>query len=283
MLSSKKSRSTCTIGFGKSSVQTLERWSTSCGSTARRSIVRTTSLKASEKAQAPKRSSHSQSQALLAVSRTCRECGCRLSPLEAALHKCTEALEWSYGGDVVAPGPGGDAGCRVVRLPAKLPPAARSRLEALWAFVRAELPHSLGDPPSDSDQLLLALHGRRVVGLLWAERVSMARLIEVDSMDASDDITESSAATSPEILQSTGGTPALGVALMWVRRSEQRKNIATTMVDAMRAQASSLGRGDVPLEQVAFSQPTTQGFAFAARYLHRVRGGKVLVYLPDWR
>lgn len=167
----------------------------------------------------------------------------------------------------------------MVRLAEALSPAARARLAELWSFIRAELPHSLGEPPFDSpEQLLLALRGRRVVGLLWAERVSGARLVEVADVEASDNMLDNEAA-----VQLAGIAASLGVALIWVRRSEQRRHLATSLVDAARKAGANLGCAEIPLEQVAFSQPTTQGFAFASRYLQKARSGKVLVYVPDWK
>merc|ERR1719386_170001 len=41
-------------------------------------------------------------QTVLALARTCRECGMRLGPLEAAMHKCDEALQWTCAAEQLA-------------------------------------------------------------------------------------------------------------------------------------------------------------------------------------
>eukprot|EP00913_Durusdinium_trenchii_P021852 g20533.t1 len=57
--------------------------------------------------------------------------------------------------------------------------------------------------------------------------------------------------------------PSLGVALVWVRRRERRRGLATALVDCLRR----LNGGAT----VAFSQPTDLGFAFATRYSRQQR------------
>eukprot|EP00931_Biecheleriopsis_adriatica_P103401 TRINITY_DN78244_c0_g1_i1.p1 TRINITY_DN78244_c0_g1~~TRINITY_DN78244_c0_g1_i1.p1 ORF type:complete len:317 (-),score=47.18 TRINITY_DN78244_c0_g1_i1:176-1126(-) len=56
----------------------------------------------------------------------------------------------------------------------------------------------------------------------------------------------------------------LGVALIWVRRAERRRGIATALINAARHLAGSAG-GSRDMT-VAFSEPTDLGFAFASAY-----------------
>ena len=51
---------------------------------------------------------------------------------------------------------------------------------------------------------------------------------------------------------------AVGVAVIWVARSERRRGLATAMVDSVRRS-----------EPVAFSQPTELGWSFASSYSRR--------------
>eukprot|EP00927_Polykrikos_kofoidii_P062877 TRINITY_DN57676_c0_g1_i1.p1 TRINITY_DN57676_c0_g1~~TRINITY_DN57676_c0_g1_i1.p1 ORF type:complete len:277 (+),score=40.55 TRINITY_DN57676_c0_g1_i1:240-1070(+) len=236
-------------------------------------------------------------QTLLAVARRCRDCGLHLNAMEGALHQCSVALEWRFSGEVVANGWHGAAEsspevCRVLRLDQNLAPAAREQLEAVWDFIRKELPHSLGGPPvlasrcgaGEPPILLMGLRGRIVVGLLWAERVAAHRVFEVaDVSDCGKSHGSGCVSTTASHGDQHKQVAVLGVALIWVRRGEQRRGLATALVNAARRQPATFGCQDVALEEVAFSQPTDQGFEFASRYLHCARKGKVLIYEPPWQ
>lgn len=229
-------------------------------------------------------------QALLAVARSCRDCGQRLSPLEDALHQCSVSLEWPFPAESLS-----SDGCRVVRLgPSALRGAAGVRLVELWEKIRdTELSHTLELPSAErlanhSAWLLLALRGKEVLALLSAERVpaswaaispesasrtaltcdkqkSIAAPLQPHSEGA---VADHEAGTQPLIsieycarIQSHHGdgslqsfayaqqwepflsspwqarTPprragfALGVAVVWVRRRERRRGLATALVD----------------------------------------------------
>merc|ERR1719410_2670189 len=123
-----------------------------------------------------------QHQALLAFARRCLECGEHLGPMEASLHECAIMLEWPFGGDEV----GSFNGCRFLRLGAAslvtpavqhMSPRAQSRFDDIWEFVRNDVSHGLEQPTSEALAsgrafILLALQGRRVVGLVSAERLT---------------------------------------------------------------------------------------------------------------
>lgn len=223
---------------------------------------------------------------MLAVAHTCRECGARLDRLEALVHHCAAALEWPYGGDAVA-GPWAGAAraaissgaCRIVRLSAQLlaSRSASSRFGELWDYVRSDLSHGL-DPPAPSAAaagecaMLLALRGREVVGLLWAERATSAALLEADEADSHGGATE----TAPQV------PVQLGVALVWVRRSERRRGLATAMLDAARSCMAPFGAAVVSKAAVAFSQPTSMGAALACGYSGAYHAKRVPVYCPSW-
>lgn len=144
------------------------------------------------------------------------------------------------------------------------------------------------DPASSI--LLLGLRGRKVVGLLWAERVfakTNAKLANGAERPAA--VLEVRDPKDPEMVISREERPVvLGIRLIWVRRTEQRRGLASALVDAARQQSPSAAAAwgknisKVPLDEVAFSDPTGQGLAFAARYLQASRGGKVFVYQPAW-
>jgi N-acetyltransferase len=63
----------------------------------------------------------------------------------------------------------------------------------------------------------------------------------------------------------------LGVAQVWVSQHHRRQRVASQLLDAARAHAVYGHR--VPLQQVAFSQPTRFGRAFALAYLRSGEGG----------
>jgi len=129
--------------------------------------------------------------------------------------------------------------------------------------------------------LFLGLRGRDVVGLLWTERITGERTAEVHPSDRMD-IIEAGLDAGGAIPARRSGCASIGVALVWVRRAERRRGLATALVDVARQRGAYVGLPPIPLEQVAFTQPTQQGLNFAARYAGAVRGGNVLVYRPSW-
>jgi len=157
-------------------------------------------------------------------------------------------------------------GCHVIRLaPAALQtPAARDALERLWEFVRGDLGHSFERPPLEAVAmgecaLLLCLRGPRVAGLVCVERTEVAELPNGHGKVNSQ----------------------LGVALVWVRRVERRRGVASTLLDAARVSLGGLGSPAVPRGSVAFSQTTDAGSALASRYLD-MDASKVPIYTPRW-
>lgn len=88
------------------------------------------------------------------------------------------------------------------------------------------------------------------------------------TMHVTKDIKSSCKDPAGAIIYSEVPVPAVcGVRGLWVSRSERRKGIATKLLDAMR-QTFSLGYILEPC-QCAFSQPTSDGKAFAASYCQR--------------
>jgi len=262
---------------------------------------------------APPKPRASKQQTVLAVARQCRECGARLGALEGAMHRCVSALEWAFSAEEVA---GAWAGarmgtgtgrCRIVRLGLMglTSLAAREQFKAIWGFIRDELSHGLDLPtPADicagTSVVLLGLRGRGVVGFLLVESVNSAVVMDVEAQvgcDASgEEVTADPTAAGlltceldlPMDIDTQGKVPdrqrvALGIRLMWVRRCERRRGVATALVDAARKLAGGPGAPPVPLELVGFSQPTRQGLSFAARYQGASRGGRVFVYSPACR
>lgn len=203
----------------------------------------------------------------------------RLGALEGALHTCSAALEWPFAAHTVGgPWKGStvtSGACRIVRLGSGiLQDAARSHFRDLWEFIRGDLSHGL-DPPAleavsgGQSMLLLGLRGREIVGLIWAKPTRTAQLCATN-------------ATLDDIQRTAGVRTTIGVEIIWVRRSERRRGVATALVDAVREQAASFGGLPVPREAVAFSQPTEMGSSFAGSYSKSAsRNGRVLVYQPS--
>lgn len=233
-----------------------------------------------------------QKQAILAVARRCRDCGARLGVIEGALHRCTAALEWPFAVEALAgrwPGAsaGGTGSCRVVRLVGSClvsSPSAREHFAALWTFVRRDLSHGIDLPEASAlaagaSAVILGLRGREVAGLLWAERpAAAAGLVEIEGEGSKERTSEEPASTAA----GSQRCARLGVALIWVRKAERRRGLATALVDAARCHLAGLGEPPVPSEEVAFSQPTDLGRAFAGHYTRPACGGKILVYRPSW-
>ncbi|CAK9059428.1 unnamed protein product [Durusdinium trenchii] len=262
------------------------------------------------------------SQRLLAVTRVCRDCGVRLSPLEDALHHCAVSFDWPFPVETLSTSSSSLGPCRLVRLKAnQLRGAARKQLTELWEVVRdRELSHSLELPSiealaSQSAWLLLALKGREVLGMLSAERIT-TEIVEPETptcykrprnaktsdqeiveakmaghegrrslvpsifADENHELREAPAPSSALTVtpkkapKRCAAPPSLGVALVWVRRRERRRGLATALVDCLRR----LNGGAT----VAFSQPTDLGFAFATRYSRQQRFDSPMVYDPAW-
>eukprot|EP00933_Yihiella_yeosuensis_P039517 TRINITY_DN33581_c0_g1_i1.p1 TRINITY_DN33581_c0_g1~~TRINITY_DN33581_c0_g1_i1.p1 ORF type:complete len:353 (+),score=80.43 TRINITY_DN33581_c0_g1_i1:44-1102(+) len=171
--------------------------------------------------------------------------------------------------------------------------------------------------------LLLALRGREVVGLVSTERLLSDQIKEHRICNAPGlaDL-ESTAAEAEETFPPAAATPPgsttrpldaeetppplpisdidrpakrqrtndakmlLGIALVWVRRSERRRGLATSLVDAARLLAEEgCSFGSVPSKfsvSVAFSQPTNLGIAFARQYEASRSRDEVLLYEPKW-
>eukprot|EP00928_Gymnodinium_smaydae_P089284 TRINITY_DN73274_c0_g1_i1.p1 TRINITY_DN73274_c0_g1~~TRINITY_DN73274_c0_g1_i1.p1 ORF type:complete len:283 (-),score=51.95 TRINITY_DN73274_c0_g1_i1:37-885(-) len=248
-----------------------------------------------------------QRQALLGVARRCRDCGAQLDALNSTLHRCSSALEWTLGGESLpTPQVGGASeggacrGLRFLRLGRArlLSQVAQERLNELWEFVRNDLSHGLDLPAperlligaADPAAIFLALRGKEAVGLLVAERVVNAELFETKPLADADE-----AMRLAEPAKTGTNEEVLGINLVWVRRTERRKGLATLLLDVARQQAkealatqlpstllppSTQSPAMLPLARVAFSQPTSDGFRLAARYAGPARDGKVLVYQP---
>mmetsp|Transcript_98152 Transcript_98152/g.194373 ORF Transcript_98152/g.194373 Transcript_98152/m.194373 type:complete len:196 (+) Transcript_98152:233-820(+) len=195
--------------------------------------------------------------------------------MEAALHECTLMLEWPFGSDEVCASNGyrflrlGSAGLATL--------AAQSRFDDIWEFVRNDVSHGLEPPTKEALAegrafILLAVQGRRVVGLVSAERLTPDQKLQCMPDEDSPGLALVEPGVHPHgIFQ----TAALGIFLIWVRRSERRKGLASAMVDVVRQVATLPGQVMASAGQVAFSQPTKLGFAFAKRY-----AGQALVYTP---
>jgi len=226
----------------------------------------------------------SQKQTLLAVARQCRDCGERLEGIEGAFHQCRKSLHWPFGStaiDGLSRIEKTGNTFRVARLASGdlTGPSASARFDELWSFVLNDLSHSLGAPSpaslgNRSDTLLICLRGREVMAMLWAELLS-------DGTDIREATIESRSCSASQKRLVVGRRGLLGVRLIWVHRSCRKKGLATSLVDALRLHAGGLGGSPIPAQEVAFSEPTEQGLAFATRYAQsNCVGDCALIYTP---
>mmetsp|Transcript_2916 Transcript_2916/g.6986 ORF Transcript_2916/g.6986 Transcript_2916/m.6986 type:complete len:240 (+) Transcript_2916:77-796(+) len=207
------------------------------------------------------------SQSLLAVARTCRQCGERLTALEDALHQCPAVFRWTFSAEAVGSAASTDGACRLVRLGAcARRGAANARLEELWENIRdTQLSHILDLPSAErlaskAAIILLALRGKDVLALISAERIPVQHVYYWQASSGS------------KLVSSSASGPALGVSVIWTSRRQRRRGLARALVDCAR-------KLTVPDGPVAFSQPTELGMAFAQRYMTTSRGAaEVLVY-----
>jgi hypothetical protein len=228
----------------------------------------------------------------LAVSRICRDCGLRLTALEDALHFCSTAFEWPFGSEVASTtmnnvrlsNSSASSSSRIIRLSASAfreGSSCAARLNELWHHIQdGDLSHSLALPSANDIasgrcSFFLSLRGKEVLGLLSAEHCSLSQVSRhrISSRAAALGAKEEVAGTG--IDQALANESLLGIALIWVRRSERRRGVATSLLDAAR-QASGVSR-----DHVAFSQPTELGFSFAAAYEASGVKNDILVYEPN--
>jgi len=199
-------------------------------------------------------------------------------------------------------------------------------------------PPNADDVASGAAFLLLGLRGKEVVGLLSAERLGAGHVVQRAGRDSMDALSFSPGSSStagnsqgPWDLEPTTPSPGkkrkdsardkdakigldgegsaslgqasfpLGIAVVWVRRSERRRGLATSMVEAARHLAAGAAPGCKRAAEltwaaapkvatalpVAFSQPTDLGMAFASSYTTSfvqaaAEAPGVLVYTPTW-
>jgi len=229
---------------------------------------------------------------MLAVARRCKECGVRLSSLESAFHHCRDALAWPFPDSLASAWPNkpvqGALPCKIIRLDKRLLASAsgRAQFAALWEFVMLDLPHSLGEPTEEAilqgtSIVLLAVQAREVIGVLWADVGAANLYLEADGeaiQAAGDEAVMVAADSRRECCH------PVNVVLIWVRKVARRQGLATALVDIAR-QFAAQGRQTQPVgkDVVAFSQPTTQGLAFARHYHRPHFGGKTQLLNSDWQ
>lgn len=231
-------------------------------------------------------------QSLLLVARRCRDCGENLRALEGALHQCTFALTWPFAIEAVG-GPwscsriGGGVGiCRIARICGGSRAApAHSQLEPLWEFIRGDLGHSMEMPKTadladGSAMVLIGLRGREAVGFLWVERRAGSAAVLHERMPMAADGADGAQADIEPVAQGERRCrgAGLGVVLIWARRTERRRGLASALVEKARELFGRSSEWGVDAGDLAFSQPTNSGFAFAAKYTSGSRNGSVLVY-----
>ncbi|MES1909531.1 MAG: hypothetical protein MHM6MM_002254 [Cercozoa sp. M6MM] len=133
---------------------------------------------------------------------------------------------------------------------------------------------------------LLYVRKLRVMGVVISERVPCAYRVRVDRAAE----TNESDRTLLEVANGPVDTCRVGVKAMWTHKSMRRKGVMRKLLDTLRNECADLAVGDsfveealqksqilrsddgkcsLALEQLAFSQPTRMGRAFATSYCQR--------------
>lgn len=136
----------------------------------------------------------------------------------------------------------------------------RKKLEEIKALMDAAL------GITDEEQFLAHTHfvyvsSNQIVGYVGSEKISSAYALEIKSNCVPR------LNNAPDSMEM--GTEAIpvhaGISQLWVHSSYRRKGIARELVDAVRMHLIYGIR--IGLDQIAFTQPTADGFSFAREYV----------------
>ena len=151
------------------------------------------------------------------------------------------------------------------------------KLAEIKAMVDAELGHT-PELPAEGVRAFLVLeqHSKRLRGCAFTEPCAEAYRVvpppaAEDAREAGDsglDGAPRSSASSGSLSHDGSPRPALcGVTLIWVAARDRRRGLATALLDAARTHYAAAF--EVPVERLAFSQPTELGRRLAASYTGR--------------
>jgi len=152
-----------------------------------------------------------------------------------------------------------DDGGRIVLVRGHDPAAHLHKVQQVLQLVQKEMSYARQATVLPQESCFLYVRNKHVVGLILVVSIKEAfRLIPGDGGD--DDVSDVKVSQKPT-------TAHLGVSLVWVQRALRRQKIATRLVEAARRH--TIYGVHVPLDAVAFSQPTSLGHALARRVLQR--------------
>ena len=118
---------------------------------------------------------------------------------------------------------------------------------------------------SDDDHVLrehqrafVCIKHKQIVGCVIAEQIQFGYTIQTQEDDASS--------PNQTLRRSDSRAKALlGISRIWVHSTARRQHVASLLVTSIR-QKLIYGIECIPLHQIAFSQPTRLGLAFASKY-----------------
>ena len=126
----------------------------------------------------------------------------------------------------------------------------------------SELASSSLDPHDENIySVLFFIRESHVQGCLMMERVHSSLVYSIDKSNLESDLSQSVSASSASNYN-------LGIRFIWVNASARRLKTASLMVDAARRSFHLTG---VSKDEVAFSQPTSDGLRFAFSYSKKDR------------
>jgi len=148
-------------------------------------------------------------------------------------------------------------GGRCVLVTSSDPPYCWRKVTEVLSVVDEELGYAGEEGRRGAASCVLYVLRGSVAGCLVAERAERAhRVVPQDAASAS----------SPALLCCSTETVPIryGVNRIWVRQDHRRRGLASALLDAFRRNAVAYHY--LALDEFAFSDPTTAGVAFAARY-----------------
>lgn len=154
--------------------------------------------------------------------------------------------------------------------------SSKDNIRNILSHILDELGSSL-NCTDKNETIYLYTKEKIVLGCLITENVSVKSLVHLTSTVKSTDVMTKinhDVNTEEKINDNIADTPCtLGIKIIWVHKDYRRRKIANKLVDAAR-QRFAFGKV-LKRDEIAFSQPTNDGLAFALRYC---KSDKILAY-----
>jgi len=154
--------------------------------------------------------------------------------------------------------------------------SSKENIKSILMHVLDELGSSL-NCTDKNESIYLYTKEKIVLGCLITETISIKSLVHLTSTVKSTDVMTrinhdvNTAKKVPDDIEDNPCT--LGIKIIWVHRDYRRQKIANKLVDAAR-QRFAFGKV-LKRNEIAFSQPTNDGLAFALTYC---KSDKILAY-----